>query len=84
MVINLEKRIGRLNSGDERIISGTILCTLNIGLMKSGRASWQKEEETRKECQYCTDPSGEILYLRALQGHLGRNLIDIIHYRTMY
>ena len=25
--------------------------------------------------QYCTDPSGEILYLRALQGHSGRNLI---------
>ena len=26
--------------------------------------------------QYCTDPSGQILYLRALQGHSGRNLID--------
>ena len=27
--------------------------------------------------QYCTDPSGqEILFLRALQGHSGRNLID--------
>ena len=26
--------------------------------------------------QYCTDPSGEILYLRALQGHSARNLID--------
>ena len=25
---------------------------------------------------YCTDASGEILYLRALQGHSGRNLID--------
>ena len=32
---------------------------------------WCKVEE------YCTDPSGpEILYLRALQGHSGRNLID--------
>ena len=28
--------------------------------------------------QYCTDPSGqEILYLRALQGHSGRNLIGL-------
>ena len=27
----------RLNSGDERIIFGTILSTLNIGLMKCGR-----------------------------------------------
>ena len=26
--------------------------------------------------QYCTDSSGAILYLRALQGHSGRNLID--------
>ena len=31
----------------------------------------------KNKFQYCTDPSGqEILYLRALQGHSGRNLID--------
>ena len=31
----------------------------------------------KKRFQYCTDPSGqEILYLRALQGHSGRNSID--------
>ena len=30
----------------------------------------------KKRYQYCTDSSGEILYLRALQGHSGRNLID--------
>ena len=31
----------------------------------------------KKRFQYCTDSSGqEILYLRALQGHLGRNPID--------
>ena len=36
----------------------------------------QEEEETRKRFQYCADSSGEILYLRALQGHPGRNLID--------
>ena len=31
----------------------------------------------KRKIQYCTDPSGqEILYLRALQGHSGRNLID--------
>ena len=30
-----------------------------------------------KRFQYCTDPSGqEILYLRALQGHPGRNPMD--------
>ena len=31
----------------------------------------------KKRFQYCADPSGqEILYLRALQGHSGRNFID--------
>ena len=30
----------------------------------------------KKRFQYCTDPSGEILYFRALQGHSGRNPID--------
>ena len=30
----------------------------------------------KKICQYCTDSSGEILYIRALQGHSGRNIID--------
>ena len=32
--------------------------------------------ENKKRYQYCTDSSGVILYLRALQGHSGRNLID--------
>ena len=31
----------------------------------------------KKRFQYCTDPSREILYLRALQGHSRRNLIDL-------
>ena len=30
----------------------------------------------KKRYQYCIDLSGTILYLRALQGHSGRNLID--------
>ena len=59
------------------MIFGTHLSTLNIGLMKCGKTQWQKEGGNKKRFQYCTDPSGhEILYLRALQGHSGRNLID--------
>ena len=49
MVIYLEKRMDRLNSGDERIFFGTILCILNIGLLKCGRVQWQEAEETRKD-----------------------------------
>ena len=30
----------------------------------------------KNKFQYCTAASGEIVYLRALQGHSGRNLID--------
>ena len=52
MVIYLERKMERSNSGDWKMIFGINLCTLNIGLMKCGS----------------TDPSGqEILYLRALQ-----------------
>ena len=35
-----------------------------------------KRGGNEKRYQYCTDSSGAILYLRALQGHSGRNLID--------
>ena len=33
-------------------------------------------EGDKRRFQYCTDDSGTIVYLRALQGHSGRNLID--------
>ena len=51
------------------------LCILDIGLMKSGRAPWQEEEETRKDFSIVLILH-EILYFRVLQGHSGRNLID--------
>ena len=47
-----------------------------IGLTKSGRTVMQEEGGQKKIFQYCSDSSGTILYLRALQGHSGRNLID--------
>ena len=34
------------------------------------------EGGNKKIVQYCTDSSGTIVYLRALQGHSGRSLID--------
>ena len=43
-------------------------------------SKWKKSmaggERNKKRYQYCTDSSGTILYLRVLQGHSGRNLID--------
>ena len=41
------------------------------------KSTTAKGGRNKKRFQYCTDPSGqEILYLRSLQGHSGRNLID--------
>ena len=58
------------------MIFGTNLSTLSIwsdDMWKSKMAGGGGN----KKNQYCTDSSGqEILYLRALQGHSGRNPID--------
>ena len=35
-------------------------------------------EGVKRRYQYCTDDSGAIVYFRALQGHSGRNLIDLL------
>ena len=44
--------------------------------MKCGRVEWlERRQQEFPQC--CADPSGqEILYLRALQGHSGRKIID--------
>ena len=49
MGVYFEKTMERLNSGEEKIIFGTNLRILDIGPMKSRRASWQEEEEKRKD-----------------------------------
>ena len=41
-----------------------------------GKSCLAAGEGARRKYQYCTDVSGTISYLRALQGHSGRNLID--------
>ena len=40
------------------------------------KSSMARGRGNKKRFQYCADASGEILYLRALQGHSGRNLVD--------
>ena len=77
MVVYFEKMMERLNSGEWKIIFGIILCILDIGLTKSGRAAWQEEAETREDTSIVQiHQEQEILCLRALQGHSGRKLID--------
>ena len=69
--------MGRLNSGDQKIIFGTISRTLSIGLVKCGRAKYNEAEATRKDFNtVLIRQDKKFFYLRALQGHSGRNPID--------
>ena len=58
------------------MIFGTMLTNPNIGLMMYGRARWQEAEATRKDFNIVVIHQDKTLYLRALQGHSGRNPID--------
>ena len=67
----------------ERFISGELKNIFRVnshkfltGLTIVGKHAWLQEEESKRRYQYCTDGSGIIVYLLALQGHSGRNLID--------
>ena len=39
--------------------------------------------EAKRRYQHCTDVSGLIIYLRALQGDIQDAILLILHYRTM-
>ena len=62
-----EKKMEQLNSAKSNSIFEIIVHKYSIGLMIVGKLVW---------LQYCSDNSGTILYLRALQGRSGSNLID--------
>ena len=72
----------RLNSGESKIIFATIMCILNIGLMKSGRALWQEEEETRKYFSMKLIFQ-EKLFTFELFKVIQDAILLILHYRTM-
>ena len=50
--------------------------------MKSGKSIMARGRGNKKIFQYCIDSAGEILYLRALQGHAIAILL-ILHHKTM-
>ena len=84
MVTYFEKMMERLKSGEQRNIFGTILCDLNIGLMKSGRARWQKAEETRKDFNTVLIHQDEEFCTSELFKVIQDAISLILHYRTMY
>ena len=75
MVEYLEKMMERLNSGEFKIIFRIILCSQHWSDEK-WKSSMARGGGNKKRYQYCTDASGEILYLRALRADSGRSLID--------
>ena len=73
----IEKMMEHLNSGGSKTIFRDISCIVISCLTTSGRKPWQEGGgNNKRRFQYCTDDSGTIVHLRALQGHSGRNLID--------
>ena len=68
----------RLNSGDQKNCLRNHFGNSQHWSDEMWKSKMQGGGGNKKRFQYCTDPSGqEILYLRALQGHSGRNLIDL-------
>ena len=77
-----EKKMGRSNSGDWKMIFGTNLSTLNIGLMMCGRARWQGAEATRKDFNTVLTRQDKFLtseFFKVIQGAIPW----ILHFRTM-
>ena len=67
----------QLNSTKSNSIFEIIIHKYKFGLMIVGKlACLAAGGGSKRRYQYCSDDSGKILYLRALQGHSGNNLID--------
>ena len=76
MEVYFEKMMEQLNSGESKTIFRIISCIVIIGMIASGRKNMAGGGRNKKRYQYCADSSGIIVFLQALQGHSGRNIID--------
>ena len=72
----LETMMERLNSGELKTIFRIISCICHHWSDEKWKSSKAGGGGQKTRFQYCTDSSGENLYIRALQGHAGRSLID--------
>ena len=66
----------QFNSGESTVFFKINFHKSLIGRMIVGKYAWQQEEDQKEDISIASDISGTILYLRALQGHSGRSLID--------
>ena len=80
----LEKKMVRSNSGDWKMIFGTNLRTLNIGLMKCGRGRGQEAEATRKNFNTVLIHQDKKFFTFELFKVIQDAAPLILHCRTMY
>ena len=66
----------QLNSIESNSIFEIIIHKYKCGLMIRWKACLAAGGGSKRRYQYCSDDTGKILYLRALQGHSGNNLVD--------
>ena len=73
----------RLNSGDSKIVFGTNLRTLSIGLMKCGRAKWLEAEVTRKDFNIEVTRQDKKFFISELFKVIQDAIPLTLHYRKM-
>ena len=83
MVIYIQKKMEQLNSGDQKIVFGTNLTTLSIGLMKCVRVQWEEAEATRKYFNIVVTRQDKNFFISELFNVIQDEIPLILHYRTM-
>ena len=79
----LEKKMVQSNSGDWKMTFGKKLSTLNIGLMKCGRARWQEAEATRKDFNIALTRQDKKCFISELFKVIQYAIPLILLFRTM-
>ena len=84
MVSFLENKMNRLNSGEYKVVFGTNLRTLSIGLMKCARAQWQEAEATRKDFNIVLIRQDKKFFTSELFKFIQDAIPLILHCSTMF
>ena len=79
----LEKMMERLNSGENKMVFGSNMSTLSIGLMMYGRARWQEAEATRKYFNIVLTRQDNKFFISKPSKVIQDAIPLILHFRTM-
>ena len=73
---SIEKKMEQLNSARKSFVFEILIHKYKIGPMIDGKLVWLQAEDPNEDISIALIILGTIIYLRALQGHSGSNLID--------